>query len=354
LTYIGILLDPPKFNGIPNGNTSYERIPFYNKAAISAQMYPFYMTLPKINVEKNTAIGYEWRNNRYKLIRKNIPYVIHNRSMPATQEMRIRLSSLKKKKIVYNQQTRYSKQYINQLLSKNKSLLPFIPTTVPYSNKNLINMMIKFNSLFIKPISGSLGKGIIKLKKQNENIWLVQTAALQRNVTTNDIIATVSSLIGNRPYLIQETIPLATYNGSPYDLRVSVQRSKNGNWQVTGMVGKVAGEGKHVTNVASGGTVQTSEKLFTSSGLNVTTVKKSINRLSLNIAKELSKTLPGLADVGLDVGIDKKGKPYFIELNGRDLRYSFKNGGLMKEWYKTFENPILYGKYLYQINQKKG
>lgn len=49
-----------------------------------------------------------------------------------------------------------------------------------------------------------------------------------------------------------KTIALATYKGRPYDLRVSVQRGTTGKWQVTGVVGKVAGAGRHVTNVAKG------------------------------------------------------------------------------------------------------
>ena len=60
----------------------------------------------------------------------------------------------------------------------------------------------------------------------------------------------------------------------------------------------------------------------------------------------LASRLHRLGDVGLDIGVDQEGNPQFIEMNGRDQRYSFAKGGLKKVFYNTYANPIRYAVYL--------
>ncbi|UJF35821.1 YheC/YheD family protein [Paenibacillus hexagrammi] len=134
--------------------------------------------------------------------------------------------------------------------------------------------------------------------------------------------------VGRQSYYIQQTIPLATYKGRPFDLRVSVQRDDSGDWQVTGIVGKVAASGSHVTNVAKGGRVRTCEVLFKENGFDVERTVSAVERASLEIVRYISRRVPHLADVGLDMGVDQSGMVKFIEMNGRDQRYSFRKGGL--------------------------
>ncbi|WP_376768681.1 YheC/YheD family protein [Paenibacillus foliorum] len=47
-------------------------------------------------------------------------------------------------------------------------------------------------------------------------------------------------------------MPLATYEGRPFDLRISVQRDASGEWQLTGIVAKIASKKTLLTNIAQG------------------------------------------------------------------------------------------------------
>jgi len=343
---IGILLDHRTWKGVPIGRTGYERINFYNKAARKHHLTPFYFSLQQYYPTKGKAKGYIYRNGSYRLVNRSVPSVVHNRSMPFTSGLRTKLGQLSNRSIVYNAQTRYTKHKIHKLLSKKHHLKSHLPKTKLFSKDSLQHMMERFKELYVKPSSGSIGKGIFKLEQVDQGKWRIQTSGKTRFKPTQKVYRYLRGKLGQRSFLVQEAIPLARYKGRPFDIRVSVQKGGNGKWQVTGMVGKVAGKGKHVTNVARGGKVKTCEELFSHCGLDVYRTKGIIEDFSLRVAKHLGKKLNRLADVGLDVGIDQGGKPYFIEMNGRDLRYSFRDGGLSKIWFKTYENPMKYGKYL--------
>jgi hypothetical protein len=207
--------------------------------------------------------------------------------------------------------------------------------------------MTELSAIFIKPTSGSIGDGIIKITKHASGDWYIYSKkgkpVRRSRIRTTDFI---KQYIGNRSYIIQEAIPLAKFRGRPYDLRVSVQRGEEGKWQITGIVGKVAAKGRHVTNVAKGGKVKRCELLFQESGFSVAYMKRAVGKVSLEIAQFLSYRLPHLADIGLDMGVDRYGNIKLIEMNGRDQRIAFKKAKLNSTFYQSYATPLRYAKYL--------
>ncbi|WP_134699029.1 YheC/YheD family protein [Ammoniphilus sp. YIM 78166] len=343
---LGILLDSGVWRGIPSGRTAHEKISFYNRAAAAHKVRVIFFPLTQLNLKANRVKAYMRRNRSFKLMYSTIPAVIHNRSMPSHPSLRRKLKLLAKRRKVYNEQTRYSKYSIHRVLDKKDRLGDYLPETKSFTQSNLLKMMDRFESLYIKPVSSSIGRGIFRISKQGKKHWMIQGEGKKSAKKTEKVFTYLKQKLKKKSYLIQEAIPLAQYKGKPFDIRVSVQRSGDGDWQVTGMIGKVARKGSHVTNVARGGKIVRCEKLFKSCGLPVQATIQEVERVSLELANYLGKKLRNLADIGFDIGIDGEGRPYFIEMNGRDLRYSFGKGKLMEKWYKTYENPIKYGKYL--------
>ena len=187
----------------------------------------------------------------------------------------------------------------------------------------------------------------MKLKKHKSGKWLFYwKKGKPKLVSSKKAVAYITRYVGKQKYMIQEAIPVATYNGRPYDLRVTVQRGSTGSWQITGMIGRVAAVGRHVTNVAKGGKVKKVEELFHASGFEPEEMKAAIREASLHIMTYLSGKLPHLADVGLDIGVDRQGAIKLIEINGRDQRYSFKKAKMSSTFYRTYETPLKYAKYL--------
>lgn len=348
LRTIGILVDRRLFNNIKSGKTGQERLSLYNRAAKQLGLVPIYLCLDHIKQASRTSLSYKYVNGRYKYGQFPIPAVIHNRSMISSASQQRRFNTLKKKSYVFNGQNRYSKLYIYQLLKK--SFSNHLPRTVRYTKGNLHMMMGQHSSLHIKPQSSSVGKGIMQLLR-SDGRWRVRLPGKSVTRSKNQAVQMIHQRASKKKYLIQETIPLAKYHGNKYDVRVTVQRNSQGVWQVTGMMGKVANKGHYVTNVARGGRAKKVNDLFASSFSVPSHITYAVKQLSLQIARFLGQRLNHLSDIGLDIGIDAAGKPYFIEMNGRDQRYGFKILKMSNTFYNTYYTPIAYGAYL--LNKRK-
>lgn len=347
-TTVGVLLDLETYLGIARGRTGIERLALYNKAGKMHGLRPFYMCLE--HVKGKSALGYYYENNAYRLVRRSIPRVTHNRAISLSPYLRRKLKELSQSSIVFNRQNRYDKHRIHQLLYANYSLRKYLPDSIKYSRENLEDSMKKYYSLFIKPTNSSVGDGIIKISKLENGEWnLYWMKGKPMLISKKQVISFIAKKVGKQNYMIQEAIQLATYNERPYDLRISVQRGGSGQWQVTGMIGKVAASGRHVTNVAKGGKVKRCEQLFESSSFDSIEMKQELQQASLAIAQYIGVKLPHMADIGLDVGVDQDGQIKLIEINGRDQRYTFKKAGLDTTFYRTYETPMRYAKFL--LNQ---
>ncbi|MFD2670605.1 YheC/YheD family endospore coat-associated protein [Marinicrinis sediminis] len=353
--HIGILLNSSMFRQIPSGKTKHEKIEFYEEAGQQHQVTLCYFRLRDVDFKHKQVLAWIKINNRYTQRKIPIPRVIHNRGMYFKRTSFQKISQLiQQGHIVFNRHTRYTKLQIHRLLLKHADLHPHLPETSLLTHASLRQFLAKYGSVIIKPNSGSIGIGISKIERRGRKWWITHTSKRPRRkairgklYSTPQVYRLFARRIRSHKFVVQQTLPLALYQGRPFDLRVSVQRDATGKWIMTGLVGKAAAKEKFVTNVAQGGTVYALEELLRDlPELKESEVRERIQAFSLKIAECLSTHLPGLADIGLDIGINAQGLPLFIECNGRDLRYSFLKGNMMEEWKATYANPIAYSRYL--------
>ncbi len=170
------------------------------------------------------------------------PRVIHNRAIYSNLAYQRELAELAASGLqIFNGWNRYGKHCIHELLMRQIELRPHLPATNKATLSNLQKMMQRFDSLMIKPDIGSLGAGIMKMDRTDRGWRLVSPRAASsanrkwriRNITAR-IPHFLIDAIQKKPYLIQQSLPLATFEGRPFDLRVAVQRGLDGDWQVTG------------------------------------------------------------------------------------------------------------------------
>lgn len=354
--YIGIMVGSSFFNKMLRGRP-LPILTFYEEAGVIHDITPCYFQL------KDLIIGMDWisalvknpNGNGYLRMTVPRPKVIHNRGYHSLKVDKEKIKSLQREGITFfNDWNSYGKLQIDRILREQSDLVPFLPETYRFNHLNMQLMMKKHRELMIKPNKGSLGKRNMKITRNNETEWVLAfpSGSKQCNETfTTDVCPNrLTEIMESSNYLIQERIPLAEYNGAPFDIRVSVQRNRTGEWQITGMVAKVAKAGNFVTNVARGGACfPLSEIIKNFPHLHDSKVRQSIEHLAILTVKQLESHLPNLADLGLDIGITHEGFPMFIECNARDLRYSFEQAGLLAEWEATYSTPICYGKYLLDL-----
>jgi hypothetical protein len=117
---------------------------------------------------------------------------------------------------------------------------------------------------------------------------------------------------------------------------------------------KVARSGHFLSNVAQGGSVHPLEEIFSQVSIDQTQVEQHLKDIALAMVHYLDLRLPHIADIGFDFGIDVNGHPYFIEMNGRDQRYSFAKANMLETWKGTYEKPIAYARYLINGQHQEG
>lgn len=352
MSYVGIMVNDNLYRRIPLGKTGHEMLEFYEEAGKDYDLKPCFFRLKDIRKDQDGLHAYVKEAQGY--VKKHIPLpcIIHNRSLFRKTVLKQKIEQLGQQGMtIFNGWNRYEKRFIHELLMKDFSIRPHLPCTVTADEQNLRQMMELFSSLIIKPNIGSIGRGIVKLDRTEHGWHLLLPQSLNRPPRIlpfkHKLPPVLIKLLRSKAYIIQQRLDLATFHGRPFDLRVSVQRGEKGKWQVTGIAGKVAAPGRFVTNVAQGGQVFTLEALLSEySYLNTQQVRNHLIHFSLKVAKQLSKHLLNLADVGLDVGLTDYGFPVFIECNGRDQRYSFADGHMPEQWKATYRNPIAYARYL--------
>ncbi|NEW04418.1 YheC/YheD family protein [Paenibacillus sp. SYP-B3998] len=354
--YVGILVNDSLYAGIPLGNTKYEAIHYYSEAGKVYGVTPCYFRIQDVLIETKRANAYVQLGNTYVRQWIDLPKIIHNRAVYLDQSAYDVLETWTQCGIVlFNRWNRYSKLHIHHILMKDAFIRPHLPCTYLATMSNMKMMMDTYDSLIIKPTNSSIGRGVMKMDRIASKWKLIYPATFKisnriwRQIRfRKQIPLTLQRKIQNRAYIVQQRLPLATYDGRPFDLRVSVQRGASGEWGITGIVAKVASPKLFLTNFAQGGEIRTLSDILTTQYplLDQESVYQQMTDFVLRVAKHLSMELPHLADIGLDIGITHDGFPLFIECNGKDQRYAFREAHLLEEWKCTYYNPIAYAKYL--------
>ncbi|WP_332697628.1 YheC/YheD family protein [Halalkalibacter lacteus] len=361
--YVGIIYSRLKYNRISRGEEKIKKQLLYiEEAAKKNDVIPCFFRLDNIEPENHYIKAYVLGKNGYELQIVPRPTVIYNRGYDR-KNVRPKIQQLIAEGItIFNvRNLSHGKFYIKNILSENIDISKQLPFTLRATETNIKAMMKKYNSLIIKPNKGSYGRGIMKLEKIEEK-WCFTftekegTTVIKKNIYFKTKLPfTLKKRIKQAFYIVQERIDLATYNNNPFDIRVAVQRNNNGEWETTSFITKVAQKGYYITNVAQGGTTYTLETILKDHPyLSYKQVIENTTNFTKNIANLLSKRLPHIGCLGMDIGIAKDGTPYFIEVNYiSDFEgLTFQNNELVvEEWKKVFTTPIDYAAYL--VKKKK-
>ncbi|MGF7047121.1 hypothetical protein J2T13_001623 [Paenibacillus sp. DS2015] len=359
--HVGILFNNKTYLGIPNRVTGAESIDNYEEAAAMYGLIPCYFRLQDLNLNTGQCTAYLKKKQNYVRTAMPIPSIIHNRAIYTDAKAMYKIETLLKKGfIIFNSFNRYGKDEIHKLLNQNATLQPYLPHTVDASISTIADMKTRYDDLILKPCSGSIGRGIMRLQyvKSSWRVTYTKPGLDPKSVTellpNGRLPLFLRNHIYHTPYLIQERIQLATYKDCPYDLRVTIQRGHTSHWQVTGMFAKVAMSNSFVTNIARGGGVFPVGYILSKShdNLQPESLIHRVEQLALRIVYQLEKYIPFAADLGMDIGLTASGHPYFIECNGRDQRYGFRKANLTETWKSSYKQPMGYARFLYDHELK--
>lgn len=271
-----------------------------------------------------------WIREKGKWIRSVLPFpdVIYNRITSRKVEQEETLQNKLERLRTYHRIPIFNEKFLNkyqvyQILIKDEQMRHMLPETHPFHVHRLKEMFHRYPVLYLKPNNGSLGSGIIRVSK-GKGVWVYQSATPNGTLTrTTRTLAEMAKIlarrIGRQSYLIQQGLNLIKYENRQVDFRVLVQKNKQGEWQITSTVGRIANDQHIVSNLASGGTIRKAADVLAELG--DIPNKPSITWLR-NVSLEISKAFDRLAEghfaeLGIDLAIDRNGKIWLIEINSK-------------------------------------
>jgi glutathione synthase/RimK-type ligase-like ATP-grasp enzyme len=231
---------------------------------------------------------------------------------------------------VFNE-VRFDKWQLYNQLKEDDTLQQYLPETALLTLDNLSNFLNKYSKVILKPTNLSRGRGISILTTEDNGNLL--EANDYRQFT--DFKIPISQLADylhegkylSRDYIIQPFLEVPRIDGCPWDIRIVMQKNRWKQWVCNGIECRLAGSGKLITNISSGGkALELNEVLKLAFGTEVDSIQvgKDIDSISMEFCKTMDKTGFHFAEFGIDLAIDQKMKYWFIEANVRPTFNGFK------------------------------
>jgi hypothetical protein len=214
----------------------------------------------------------------------------------------------------------------NGVMLRNKQLRSHIPPTKRFNRKTLNEMMRRYHTVYLKPVYGRKGIGIMRAEKKGKVYRLRKDTSVVRCESVHSLYRIVRGQVSRKAYLVQKGIRLQRYRGRPFDLRIMLQKNEKRKWEVSGIVGRVALPNRIVTNRSQGGKCLPATRLLQASmkKSEIDTYLDSLSRLSRRIGLQFQKTYPGGWQYGIDIAVDRNLKPWILEVNTKPAVTPFK------------------------------
>ncbi|WP_019121929.1 YheC/YheD family protein [Brevibacillus massiliensis] len=291
-----------------------------------------------------TPKGIDWKENRIQGYLYDdkldawhahvmpFPHVVYNRIPTRKLEKMAEVSKTLDKLAATPNILLFNRRFFNKnLLFKRLEKHPEAASFLPYTKKlETYSQLRLFCSLFpfvyLKPVSGKAGKGIMRLERKN-NKWFLQQVHQQNSISLRflrleEVWNYLKEQTKNKGYIIQQGIPLARFKGRPFDVRVLVQKDGSGKWGVTGIGIRRAGVNSITTHVPRGGSIQSTSAVLTHVfAEQAQEIRERIEEAALIIAHSLNEEVESLAEMSMDFGLTPQGRLWFFEANAKPEKF---------------------------------
>ncbi|AJY75977.1 YheC/YheD family protein [Paenibacillus beijingensis] len=252
----------------------------------------------------------------------------------------------------------FNKWQLFEWLKQSKVTKPYVPSTRRLISQGGLDRMIrKHPYLYLKPVSGKAGKGIMTLRLQPDKPlpYRLKIQESRKSSTFNcsslgKLWSRIQQESNGEAYIAQQGIQLASYHERQFDLRALLQKNGSGHWDLTGIGARVAGSLSITTHVPRGGTIEEPEKLINhffgpdKAGAMLRRARTTAIVLARQIERGSGYLL---GEMSMDLGIDHEGNLWFFEANAKPMK--FDEPHIRR---KSLERIFQYGSYLIRKKQE--
>lgn len=310
------------------------------------------------------AIHYDPGRGRWKKAWTDFPDMIFDRCRFQPTERFKQLNEFRSRypQLHYLNRPLSNKWRIHQLFSQNPLIKHHLPDTKLFKNgSGLLRFIAKHRVVFLKPVNGTGGRGILRISKLDNHSYLIQGRDNERRIITEQTLGTRSLLrkayawAGSRNYLMQQGIDIFLRNGRVHDFRLLIQKNGSGKWEVTGCAGRVGAARSITSNLHGGGRAVEMEKLlrmrFDRDAL-IQSIREEAETLSKDIVNQLEEEYGRLCELALDLAVDRDGRVWLIEINPKPGRNIFLQVHDPETYRTAVVRPLEYARWLYKQLKK--
>jgi len=220
------------------------------------------------------------------------------------------------------------KHEVFSALKQDDALLRYLPEShLLRGMKTLKLMCLRYNQVFLKPVRGSLGKGIIRITRMEGQQFQAQFATAvgsrkQQFATINKLYSALSAKMKTVRYQVQQGLQLIEIQKRPVDFRALVQKNNTGKWAITSIVARTASDNHFVSNLAKGGTLSTVSDAISRSNLSANVSRldaaSRLRQAALAIAQGIESNMEEhFGELGIDLALDTSGHIWLLEVNSK-------------------------------------
>ncbi|MCY0869831.1 MAG: YheC/YheD family protein, partial [Firmicutes bacterium] len=264
---------------------------------------------------------------------EGLPDVVYNRVATRSQERSAEVCAVKamlcQRRIPFFNARFFDKREVLSTLQEDEHTAGLLPTTVVDPDLESVRSLLETgDAVYLKPYAGSYGEGICRIERAGAGYRVShrigQATVVDSFSTLRACLAAARGRMNRAAHVAQQAVPLRTYEGAPTDFRIHVQRAE-GDWEVVAIGAKVARPGGVTTHVKAGGRVEAGDVVLESwFGADAPRMRERLEDAATRIAARLSSALdPGLAELGIDLGIAEDGSLGVFEANAKPGRAIF-------------------------------
>lgn len=308
---------------------------------------------------RGTVNGMTWISDRGWVRRRfPLPHVLYDRGLVNGRVMRLQ-HWLRHRGVEQFNSWVGSKLWVYRQIARVPELAALIPETVVLRRTaDLASMLRRHGTVYVKAAGGGKGIGIwvVSLDAGGNFAYRYTDAHCRiRRGRTNDLSAIVHLLRSRprQPWLIQPRIDLLRYRGRIFDVRVLVQRDGRGALHVTGSGARIGRRGSIISNIFGGGDARALEPLLEESlglsPLEAVEMRRRIEQIALDVAELIHRACRRtghVGELGIDIGIDRRGRLWFFEANSRTGRNVFQLAGMQESARRALRRPMEFALYL--------
>lgn len=306
-----------------------------------------------VHPDRDWIEGYVLSGKRWALVKYPLPDVVYDRIQARSWERRPKAQRAKaffqsSPGVKYFNEGFFDKWSLYQKMSSHPALAPYLPVTRQLTGPESLKAFLKeHGSTFLKPTEGSQGKGIVRVRRVKGMYEWRRGSRTHRTSRFDVLYQGIARIQRRKRYIMQPDLHLASLRGSPFDIRILMQKDGTGTWKRTKIYARVAAKGRLTSNLSRGGTgYYVGSLLRIRFGKARRRLREKIDQAAKTIVHALDEVFETpLGELGLDLGIDRKGRIWLIEVNAKPFR-KVVDAGPRRGVYLSFHRPMAYARYL--------